>query len=89
MYTDLILAVLFCLGVVVSVILFSRKKNNEVPPIVTGTMPNPPEPTPEETGPPVNTNDEFVLPEVTPLPNGGGGIETTPTELDKNNEQLS
>lgn len=90
MSTDLIVAILICVAAAAFGIIATRRKKVEFPPIVTGTMPTPPEPTPEETGPPVNTNDESVLPEVTPVPhrNGGGGVDTTPTQADVNNEQL-
>lgn len=93
MSTDLIIFISFCVlavSLVVFILLSARKKKVKFPPMVTGTIATPPEPTPEETGPSVDTNDESVLPEVTPLPrrSGRGGVDTTPTQPDVNNEQL-
>lgn len=62
MSTGLFVAILVGLSVVIFGLIITKKKKVEFPPIITGTMPTPPEPTPEETG--VKTE-----PEVTPLPN--------------------
>lgn len=53
MTTGLLVAILVLVSVLVAGILITKKKKVEFPPIVIGTMPTPPEPTPEETGPSV------------------------------------